>query len=230
MPHNPILESLPSRLSEEATRFLTDYGRRHTFKAGEIVVREGAACNAVYIVLTGKAQIIKHDAMGNSNVIALAEAGSIIGEMAVFMDLKRSASIIADGPLSLLELPNADFTTALLNFPALGVRILRSLSGKLHDINQRLMHALQVQHLLYVGMRLLSQHALLRAPEQPLKLNLMSLAEQAGFQTLDIRNALISFQRLKLLNNLNMTDSDHAQCKIKALAMREFLERGARED
>ncbi len=227
MPHNPILESLPSHLSEEATRFLTDYGRRHNFKTGDIVVREGAPCNAVYIVLTGKAQIIKHDAMGNSNVIALAEAGSIIGEMAVFMDLKRSASIIADGPLSLLELSNADFATALLNFPALSVRMLRSLSGKLHDINQRLMNALQGQHLLYVGMRLLSQHALLDAPKQ-LKLNLMNLAEQAGFQTLDIRNALVSFQRLKLINDLQMIDNDHAYCRIQAQEMREYLEQGAR--
>lgn len=230
MSHNPILDSLPSRLSEEATRFLSDYGHRHNFKAGEIVVREGAPCNAVYIVLSGRAQIVKHDAMGNSNIIALAEPGSILGEMAVFMDLKRSASILADGPLTLLELANADFATALQHFPALSVRILRSLSGKLNDINQRLMDALQCQHLLYVGMRLLTQHENNKEQDHTLKINLMGLAEQAGLQPLDINNALISFQRLKLISDLHITDSGHAHCRVQAKELREFLDRGAHED
>ena len=59
MSHNPILESLPNRLSEEATQFLIDFGRRHQFRTGETVVREGASCNAVYIVLAGRARIVK---------------------------------------------------------------------------------------------------------------------------------------------------------------------------
>ncbi|MBI5461399.1 MAG: cyclic nucleotide-binding domain-containing protein [Gammaproteobacteria bacterium] len=230
MPSNPILESLPTRLSEEATRFLNDYGRRLQYKTGEVVAREGAACNAVYIVLTGRARIIKNDATGNSNVIAIAEKGSIIGEMGVFMDLKRSASILADGPLTLLELANTDFATALQHFPALSVRMLRSLSVKLNDINQRLVDALQCQHMLYVGMRLLAQQANDGSNGQPLKINLASLGEQAGLQTLDITNALLGFQRLNLIGDVHFADGDHASCRLRTPELRTFLDGGARED
>lgn len=230
MPQNPILESLPNRLSEEATQFLNDYGRRHQYKSGEVVVREGAPCDAVYIVLAGRARIIKNDATGSSNVIALAEKGSIIGEMGVFMDLKRSASILADGPLTLLELANTDFATALQHFPALSVRMLRSLSVKLNDINQRLVGALQCQHMLYVGMRLLAQQANDGGNGQTLKLNLASLGEQAGLQTLDITNALLSLQRLHLLGDLQFADGDHARCRLHTPELRAFLDGGARED
>lgn len=230
MPQNPILESLPNRLSEEATQFLNDYGRRQQYKTGELVVREGAPCDAVYIVLAGRARIIKNDATGNSNVIALAEKGSIIGEMGVFMDLKRSASILADGPLTLLELANTNFATALQHFPALSVRMLRSLSVKLNDINQRLVDALQCQHMLYVGMRLLTQQANDGGNGQTLKLNLASLGEQAGLQTLDITNALLGFQRLHLIGDLQFTDGDHARCRLHTPELRAFLDGGARED
>jgi len=229
MSHNPILESLPNRLSEEATQFLIDFGRRHQFYNGDTVVREGASCNAVYIVLAGRARIVKNDARGNSNIIALAEKGSIIGEMAVFMDLKRSASILADGPLTLLELANADFATALQHFPALSVRMLRSLSVKLNDINQRLVGSLHCQHLLYVGMRLLAQRAHTADVEKTLKINLESLAEQAGVQTLDITNALLTFQRLELISDLAFGDNDHAHCRLQTTELNAFLDRGARE-
>jgi hypothetical protein len=129
-----------------------------------------------------------------------------------------------------LELTNPDFATALVHFPALSVRILRSLSVKLNDINQRLVGALQCQHMLYVGMRLLAQQASDGSNGQPLKLNLAGLSEQAGLQTLDVTNVLLSFQRLNLLGDLQFADGDHARCRLHSPELRAFLDSGARED
>lgn len=227
MPYNPVLENLPTHLSEEATRFLLDYGRRHNFKANDIIVREGEPCRDVYIVLSGRARIVKDDAFGNSNVIALAEQGSIIGEMGVFTDLKRSASIVADNNLTLLELANEDFATALQHFPALSIRILRSLSGKLNDVNRRLVKSLQMHHMLYLGMHMLNLHSERNGNE--MKINLESLSERAGLHSLDLTHAMLNFERLEFVKDLHFNDSGHVTCRIHAAELRRFLESGAQE-
>lgn len=230
MTFNPVLEGLATRLSDEATEFLTAYGRRHQFKAGDLVVREGEPCRDVYIVLAGRARIIKNDACGNSNLIAVADQGAIIGEMGVFTDLKRSASIVAEHSLTLLELANADFLTALQHFPALTLRLLRSLSIKLNDVNQRLVGALQTQHLQYLGMRLLAlQSTAAGASGHTLELDLDTLCEQSGMQLLDITTALLSLQRMQLISDLRFSDGNLADCRPQTLQLRAFLERGARE-
>lgn len=227
MPYNPVLENLPTRLTEEATRFLLDYGRKHNFKANDIVVREGEPCRDVYIVLSGRARIVKDDAFGNSNVIALAEQGSIIGEMGVFTDLKRSASIVADNTLTLLELANEDFITAIQHFPALSVRILRSLSGKLNDVNRRLVTALQTHHMLYLGIHMLAQHE--EHNGNGVKINLESLSERAGLHSLDLTHAMLNYERLDLVKDLHFSDTGHVTCRVHAPDLRAFLERGALE-
>ena len=225
---NPLLDSLLSGLDEKASQFLSEYGRKRRFQSGEFLAREGDPCEQVYIILDGTASILKEDARHNRNVIAQVGKGAIIGEMGVFMDLRRSASIRANDPLLALEFRKEDFVNALLNFPALTVRLMRSLSTKLRTLNERLVDTLQVNHALYLGTRLLEAlHDTPGAgddlPGQPLTLRLEPISQDSGLSRLDLTNALIDFDRHGLIWQLQFKESDRVEFRCERERLRDFV-------
>jgi CRP/FNR family transcriptional regulator, cyclic AMP receptor protein len=231
---NPLLDSLLSGLDEKASQFLSEYGRKRRFQPGEFLAREGDPCEQVYIILDGTASILKEDARHNNNVIAQVSKGAIIGEMGVFMDLRRSASIRANDPLLALEFRKEDFVNALLNFPALTVRLMRSLSTKLRALNERLVDTLQVNHALYMGTRLLETlHASPDAgddqPGVPLTLKLEPISQDSGLSRLDLTNALIDFDRRGLIWQLQFRESDHVELRCEPELLRAYLFHMARQ-
>lgn len=227
---NPLLDSLLSNLDEKASQFLSEYGRKRRFQPGEFLAREGDPCEQVYIILDGTASILKEDARHNNNVIAQVSKGAIIGEMGVFMDLRRSASIRANEPLLAMEFRKEDFVNALLNFPALTVRLMRSLSTKLRSLNERLVDSLQVNHALYMGTRLLERlHAnpgvTDEQPGIPLTLQLEPISQDSGLSRLDLTNALIEFTRNDLIWQLQFKESDRVELRCDPERLRDFLHR-----
>jgi CRP-like cAMP-binding protein len=225
---NPLLDSLLSGLDEKASQFLSEYGRKRRFQPGEFLAREGDPCEQVYIILDGTASILKEDARHNNNVIAQVSKGAIIGEMGVFMDLRRSASIRATEDLLALEFRKEDFVTALLNFPALTVRLMRSLSTKLRTLNERLVDTLQVNHALYMGTRLLEMlHANPSVTDDqagiPLTLQLEPISQDSGLSRLDLTNALIDFDRRGLIWQLQFKESDRVELRCEPELLRAYL-------
>ena len=231
---NPMLDSFLSGLDEKASQFLSEYGRKRQFQPGEFLAREGDPCEQVYIILAGTASILKEDARHNSNVIARVGKGAIIGEMGVFMDLRRSASIRAIDKLLALEFRKEDFVTALLNYPALPVRLMRSLSTKLRSLNERLVHVLHVNHVLYMGTRILDEWYLEAAkgrdaaetgPALPLVLRLEPISHDSGLSRLDLTNALIYFSNEEIIEQLKFHEGDRVEFRCTGQALRDFLRR-----
>jgi CRP-like cAMP-binding protein len=225
---NPLLDSLLSGLDEKASQFLSEYGRKRRFQPGEFLAREGDPCEQVYIILQGTASILKEDARHNSNVIAQVGKGAIIGEMGVFMDLRRSASIRATEDLLALEFRKEDFVTALLNFPALTVRLMRSLSTKLRTLNERLVDTLQVNHALYLGTRLLEElHARDASGDgqndKPLRMSLEPISRDSGLSRLDLTNALIHLKSSDVIWQLQFKEEDRVEFHCDGEKLRSFL-------
>lgn len=238
MSDNPLLDNLLSHLDDDASQFLMEYGKRLNFGPGELVVQEGDPSEQVFIILDGVANIIKDDTHHNANVIASVGKGSIIGEMGVFMDLKRSASIRAKGRLAALQLDNQDFVKALLQYPAWTVRLLRSMSTKLSDANQRLADSLHTQHLFYIGMRIQEEIQEKRHPsatdlipdpclddELNLILSLVPLAEDSGYSRLDLTNALLHLDRIAVIKNLHFKQAGRVEFQCAESGLLAFLHR-----
>lgn len=129
--------SISTTLRLTTIRYLMDFGEKMTFEVGEMVFREGDLCQQVYIILSGEADVIKDDVYGNGVVIATAQQGSVFGEMGMFLDLRRSGSVVAKTPLTVMALKNNDFIGALQQFPDLSLRLFKSLSFKLDTANTR---------------------------------------------------------------------------------------------
>jgi eukaryotic-like serine/threonine-protein kinase len=67
----------------------------HKFAAGSVIVREGDAPDAAYIITAGTCEVRKVDAQGRVVTLRTLRAGDVFGETAIFANTPRSASVIA---------------------------------------------------------------------------------------------------------------------------------------
>jgi CRP-like cAMP-binding protein len=108
---------------------------------GEQVFREGDSGDAWYVIFEGQASVLKHVEDGQLH-IAVLERGSCFGEMAILDGQARSASVIAQGPLTVFRFRRARFEE-LLDEGSLGAYKLvlgmaRMLSQRHRNLTQTL--------------------------------------------------------------------------------------------
>lgn len=126
-------------LSEEELRLILMATTPKTFQAGEIIMKEGDAGDAMYIMCDGSVTITKRLTLELSDeapkekvmIRFRAEEGVILGEMALIERDVRSATVTAQTPCLMLELTNEKFYQLLEHHPAVSVKILLRLAQSL---------------------------------------------------------------------------------------------------
>lgn len=71
-----------------------------TYRDGQIVFKEGAPGDWVYVIISGKVKIIKN-VRGSSFIIAILEAGEVFGELSFLGGISRTATAQAVGETKL---------------------------------------------------------------------------------------------------------------------------------
>lgn len=123
--------------------FASDY---LTFEDGEILAREGDHADTVFIIEEGDVDVMAH--VGDLD-IAVAKLGrhALIGEMAIFRNTTRSATLRARGKVGVLSLAGDMFLRTVTENPDAAMVVMRILSEKialattqLENSQARLMH------------------------------------------------------------------------------------------
>jgi hypothetical protein len=96
--------------------------------AGDVIVREGDFDDQMYFIVDGKVRVEKD----GEHVTELG-ANDFFGEIAVFDGERRSASVIATGPVRLLRLDRQDLYEVMEEHPAIAVAICQTLSRRLRE-------------------------------------------------------------------------------------------------
>lgn len=94
--------------------------------AGDLLFAEGSASDQAYIIKEGQLDIIKASATGDM-LLAVREAGEVIGEMSLLDDAPRLASVVARTDAVLLAISREQFDHLLETSPAASRAILRIL-------------------------------------------------------------------------------------------------------
>lgn len=129
-------------ISEADARVLFDYCKRAVFEKGDLIMEEGETRNSMFFFIEGEAVVSNVITMKVSNergysevekslVRLKAEQVGILGEMSVFEDQPRSATVKAFETCVLYEIDRDDFYKFLDAYPAIGVRILVNIAGVL---------------------------------------------------------------------------------------------------
>ena len=96
-------------LSEEEWQAVIRNAQSIPFSAGEVLLKEGEVDDAVYIVVSGKVEVISPGNFGRVKRIASIDEGSVYGEVAFFDARPRSASVRAVSDGQVLRLSRRGF-------------------------------------------------------------------------------------------------------------------------
>lgn len=107
-------------------------GRRVSYQPGQAIVERGDPGDAMYIVLSGAAEV---DVGGRFHRL---ERGAFFGEMAVLAGKPREATVKAVEPLEALQIPAGEFQAFLATNPEIAVGMLKSLVERLREVQDRL--------------------------------------------------------------------------------------------
>ena len=94
--------------------------------AGQVLFKEGERGNFMYVLISGTAEIIVHN-----RVMETAEAGSIVGELAIIDNSARSATVVAKSDCTFLPIERERFNFLVQQKPAFALHVMRVMADRL---------------------------------------------------------------------------------------------------
>ncbi len=110
---------------------------RH-YEAGQVIFREGDASHTCYMVRHGHARALREHPDGRSIALAHFGPGDIFGELAMFDDERRSATVQTLDAVDALAVAGADMRRLLVRHPDIAVKLVTSMGRRLRAANERI--------------------------------------------------------------------------------------------
>jgi CRP/FNR family transcriptional regulator, cyclic AMP receptor protein len=108
------------------------------FDPGQAVFREGDASDTCYIVREGHARAIRTHPDGRTITLANFGPGDIFGELAMFEDERRSATVEAIEEMSVVAVLGPDMRRLMGEHSEIAMRLVIALGRRLRETNERL--------------------------------------------------------------------------------------------
>jgi len=108
------------------------------FEPGQAVFREGDQSDTCYVVREGHARAVRSHGDGRTITLATFGPGDIFGELAMFEDERRSATVEAIEPTSVIAVLGPDMRRLMNEHPQIAARLVIALGRRLREMNERL--------------------------------------------------------------------------------------------
>jgi CRP-like cAMP-binding protein len=125
-------------LAESDLQRVADVAVPRHFGAGEAVFHEGDDSDTCYVVQHGHARALREHADGRQITLATFGPGDIFGELAMFGDELRSATVEAIDELDVVGILGGDMRRLMREHPDIAVKLSISLGRRLRAANERL--------------------------------------------------------------------------------------------
>jgi CRP/FNR family transcriptional regulator, cyclic AMP receptor protein len=107
------------------------------FRKGHALFHQGAASDAVIVLVRGRVKVSTIAGDGKEIVLAFRGPGDLLGELAAIDGEPRSATVEAIEPVEALAIAAADFRSFLLAHPEVALLLLQMLSRRLRDADRK---------------------------------------------------------------------------------------------
>ena len=111
-----------------------------SYSAGEVVIKEGEWGETMYLIIEGDVTVSKEGKgeKGHSVELDRISTGDYFGEMALFEEAPRSATIRTDAPSHFLVIHKREFTGMVLEYPLIALHICKALSRRIRRLHEKL--------------------------------------------------------------------------------------------
>jgi CRP/FNR family cyclic AMP-dependent transcriptional regulator len=130
----PLFQGLPEELLQQVAR--ASMMRR--IPRGQAVVLAGERTDYVYFVLTGNLKVVVSDEDGREVILSILGQGELFGEMGVFGEHPRSASVVAVVPSDLVMIAKSDFRDLMRDSFDIAWRMMCNLADRLRNADRKI--------------------------------------------------------------------------------------------
>jgi CRP/FNR family cyclic AMP-dependent transcriptional regulator len=127
-----------STLERDDLERIAEVSVPRTFEPGQAVFREGDSSDTCYVVRDGHARAIRSHPDGRTITLATFGPGDIFGELAMFEDERRSATVEATETTSVIGVLGPDMRRLMTEHPEISTRLVIALGRRLRESNERL--------------------------------------------------------------------------------------------
>lgn len=108
------------------------------FEPGQAIIKEGEVGDNMFLVVKGKVTVSKKADDGCSVDLADMGQGEYFGEMALFDDSPRSATVTSKEPTHCLVLHKREFSEAVREYPQVALQMCTELSRRLRELHTKI--------------------------------------------------------------------------------------------
>jgi CRP/FNR family transcriptional regulator, cyclic AMP receptor protein len=101
--------------------------------AGQTLFNEGEKGDLMYVIMSGTVMIVI-----NAKMVEIAEAGAVVGEMAMIDDAPRSATVIAKSDCMLLPIERKRFNLMIQQTPDFALHVMQVIADRLRKADANL--------------------------------------------------------------------------------------------
>lgn len=130
----PVFETL----APEDLQHVAEVAVPRSFAPDQVIFREGDSSDTCYVVRSGHARAMREHVDGRTLALAHFGPGDIFGELAMFDDESRSATVETLDAVDAIALAGSDMRRLLRQHPDIAVKLVISLGRRLRDANERL--------------------------------------------------------------------------------------------
>jgi CRP/FNR family transcriptional regulator, cyclic AMP receptor protein len=119
-----------AKMEPSKLKLLAFASERVVFESGQELFHQGDLADAAYILLDGDAAVVVDSPRGP---LTVAEMGrnDFVGEIGVFCDIPRTATVVATSRLVTLRISKELFLQVIADFPVVALEVIRELAHRL---------------------------------------------------------------------------------------------------
>src|SRR6266498_1589098 len=133
-----LLRQIPifSKLTPEDLEKIAEIAHEELYSSGGIICREGEVGSSLYLIVNGEVEVVKSSGK-EEKILAVRKTGEFVGEMAILDSASRSATLRALNEVRVLSIDGGAFNMILLDRPEVAVSVLRNMSSRIRELNEK---------------------------------------------------------------------------------------------
>ena len=133
----PLFSEVPAHHLRELART----AQYLSFPAGETIIREGEFGATLYVIRSGRVDVVRDSGRSSGVVLASLGPGEFFGELSLFDAGPRSATVVATEDTETVVLSHAGVLQLVKRHPEVATALLKSLSRRLRTADNLLENA-----------------------------------------------------------------------------------------